>query len=184
MNYSPPGSAIHGIFQVRILEWVAMPSSRGLSQPRDWTQVFHIAGGFFTIWATREAQECWSGYPIPSLGDLLDPEVNRGSPAGRFFTSWATREAHTLITKLIFLIFHFRHYLFTSHSLLLPGPPCSPMCLSHLPTLLPQLQSLAIILVGCFNANIILTVKLGFDLFSCITFIFKWISNPELSPRV
>ena len=32
-----------------------MPSSRGSSQPRDWTQVSHIAGGFFTVWATREA---------------------------------------------------------------------------------------------------------------------------------
>ena len=38
--------------QARILEWVAMPSSRGSSQPRDRTQVFRIAGGFFTIWAT------------------------------------------------------------------------------------------------------------------------------------
>ena len=38
-----------GILQTRILEWVAMPSSRGSSQPRDRTQVFHIAGGFFTI---------------------------------------------------------------------------------------------------------------------------------------
>ena len=38
-----------GIFQARILEWVAVPSSRGSSQPRDRTQVSHIAGGFFTI---------------------------------------------------------------------------------------------------------------------------------------
>ena len=37
-----------------ILEWVAFPFSRGSSQPRDQTQVFHIAGGFFTSWATRE----------------------------------------------------------------------------------------------------------------------------------
>ena len=35
--------------QARILEWVAMPSSRGSSQPRDWTQVSHIAGRFFTF---------------------------------------------------------------------------------------------------------------------------------------
>ena len=75
--------------------------------------------------------------------------------------------------QTIFLIFHFRRYLFTSHSILLPGPPCSPVCLSHLPTLLSQLQSLAIIWVGCFNAKVILTAKLGFDLFSCTTFIFK-----------
>jgi len=44
-----------GILQARILEWVAMPSSRGSSQPRDQTQVSHIAGGFLTVWATKEA---------------------------------------------------------------------------------------------------------------------------------
>ena len=41
----------------RILGWVAMPSSRGSSQPRDQIQVSHIAGRFFTGWATREAPE-------------------------------------------------------------------------------------------------------------------------------
>ena len=45
-----------GILQARILEWVAMTSSRGSSQPRDWTQDSRIAGRFFTVWATREAQ--------------------------------------------------------------------------------------------------------------------------------
>ena len=45
-----------GILQARILEWVAMPSSRGSSQPRDQTQVSHIAGGFFIIGTTRETQ--------------------------------------------------------------------------------------------------------------------------------
>ena len=52
---------VHGILQARILEWVASPFSRGSSRPRDQTQVSHIAGGFFTNWATREAQEYWSG---------------------------------------------------------------------------------------------------------------------------
>ena len=41
--------------------WVVFPFSRGSSQPRNWTQVSHIAGRFFTSWATREAQEYWSG---------------------------------------------------------------------------------------------------------------------------
>ena len=45
------------ILQARILKWVAMPSSRGSSQPRDRIQVSHIAGEFFPIWAAREAQE-------------------------------------------------------------------------------------------------------------------------------
>ena len=52
----PHGLTVHGILQTRILEWVAFPFSGGSSQPRDWTQVSHIAGGFFTSWATREAQ--------------------------------------------------------------------------------------------------------------------------------
>ena len=55
MDFSLPGSSVHGILQARILEWVAMPTSRGSSQPRDHTQVSCIAGGFFTIWDTREA---------------------------------------------------------------------------------------------------------------------------------
>ena len=55
MDGSPPGSSVHGILQARILEWVVMPSSRGSFQPRDWTCVSCIAGGFFTIWASREA---------------------------------------------------------------------------------------------------------------------------------
>ena len=42
----------HGILQARILEWVAFPFSRASSQPRGWTQVSHIAGRFFTSWAT------------------------------------------------------------------------------------------------------------------------------------
>ena len=46
---------VHGILQARILEWVAFPFFRGPSQPRDWTQVSRIAGGFFTSWGTREA---------------------------------------------------------------------------------------------------------------------------------
>ena len=37
-----------GLLQARILEWVAFPFSRGSSQPKDRTQVSHIAGGFFT----------------------------------------------------------------------------------------------------------------------------------------
>ena len=58
-----------------------MPLSRGSSQPRDQTQVSHIAGGSFTVSATREAQEHWSGWPLPSPGDLPDPGIEPGSPA-------------------------------------------------------------------------------------------------------
>ena len=52
MDCSPPSSSANGVFQARILEWVAISFSRGSSQSRDWTQVSHIAGRFFTVWAT------------------------------------------------------------------------------------------------------------------------------------
>ena len=55
MDCSPPGFSVHGILQARILEWLAMPSSRGSSRTREWTRVSCIAGRFFTIWATKEA---------------------------------------------------------------------------------------------------------------------------------
>ena len=73
--FHPMSCTVHGILQARILEWVAFPFSRGSSQPRDQTQVSHIADGFFTSWATREAQEHWSGEPIPSPEDLPDPGI-------------------------------------------------------------------------------------------------------------
>ena len=55
MDYSLPGSSVHWILQARILEWIAIPFSRGSSWPRDRIQVSCIVGGLFTIWATREA---------------------------------------------------------------------------------------------------------------------------------
>ena len=55
MDCSLPGSSVHGILQARILEWLAIPFSRGSSQPRNQTRVSCIAGRFFTIWATRDA---------------------------------------------------------------------------------------------------------------------------------
>ena len=55
MDCSLPGSSICGVLQARILEWVAISSSRGSSRPRDQTQVSRIAGRRFTLWATREA---------------------------------------------------------------------------------------------------------------------------------
>ena len=54
-----------------------MPFSRGSSQPKDQIQASYIAGKFFT---TREAQEYWSGYPIPFLEGLPNPGIEPGSP--------------------------------------------------------------------------------------------------------
>ena len=58
---NPMDYTVYRILQARTLEWAAFPFSRGSSQPRDRTQVSHIAGRFFTSWVTRGAQEYWSG---------------------------------------------------------------------------------------------------------------------------
>ena len=62
MDCSLPGSSVHGILQARILDWVAIPFSKGSSQPRSRTQVSCTAGRFFIIWVTREAHLCLSIY--------------------------------------------------------------------------------------------------------------------------
>ena len=78
--FNPMDYSVHGILQSRILEWMAVPFSRGSSQPRDRIQVSRVAGRFFTSWATREAQEYWSEQPILSPGDLPDPGIELWSP--------------------------------------------------------------------------------------------------------
>ena len=74
VNYSPPGLSVHGIFQARILEWVAMPSSRGSSWPRDWTCVscigrrilYPCATLYPWVWVSEVTQSC------PTLCDPVD----------------------------------------------------------------------------------------------------------------
>ena len=55
VDCSLSGSSVHGIFQARVLEWIAISFSRGSSRPRNRTRVSCIAGRRFTVWATREA---------------------------------------------------------------------------------------------------------------------------------
>ena len=62
--YNPPSSSVHGILQVRILEWVAILFSRASSRPRDWIWVSSTAGKFFTVWAIREAHMLCVRYQI------------------------------------------------------------------------------------------------------------------------
>ena len=73
MDCSLPGSSVHGIFQARVLEWVAISFSRRSSWPRDWTRVSHIVGTHFTIWATREVliTGCWIYFPVLYIRTLL-----------------------------------------------------------------------------------------------------------------
>ena len=74
VDCSLPGSSVHGLLQARTLAWVAMPSSRGYPQPRNRTQVSHIAGRFFTIWTTREA-------PDPTRHGATEPKRHTKSPS-------------------------------------------------------------------------------------------------------
>ena len=82
MDYSLPGSSVHEIVQVRILECVAMPFSRGSSQPRYQNHVSRIAGRFFTIWVTQGvlnyaanvSMDIWTG---ANLKDILVKLISR-----------------------------------------------------------------------------------------------------------
>ena len=53
MDCSLPGFSVRGIFQARVLEWVAISFSMGSSWPKNWTRVSHIASRHFTLWATK-----------------------------------------------------------------------------------------------------------------------------------
>ena len=124
---NPMDYTIHGILQARILELVAIPFSRGSSQPRDWTRISLIAGRFFTSWATRETQD-WSGQPILSPGYLPYPGMEPGSPALRVDSlpaelpgkpiQWI-RVSLTIKFICIQYLFHSIHF----YQMLLPTPP-------------------------------------------------------------
>ena len=68
-------SSVCRILQARIMEWVAIPFSRGSSQPRDQTQVSWIASRFFTIWATRKPNKL-------NLEKVEEPEIKLQTSAG------------------------------------------------------------------------------------------------------
>ena len=73
---------VHGILQARVLEWVAFPFSRGSSQPRDRTQVSHIAGRFFTSWATGKPKNTGVGQSVSQfshsvVSDSLRPHKSQ-----------------------------------------------------------------------------------------------------------
>ena len=96
MDCSPPGFSVHGILQARILEWVAISSSKGSSRLRDQTQVSCIAAGFFMDWATREALELIYG---AILGDIyaytLLPEESHGWRSQVGSSPWGREESDT-----------------------------------------------------------------------------------------
>ena len=97
MDCSLLASSVHGILQARIQEWFAVPSSKESSQPRDQTQVSHILGRFFTIWASRGSPRIleWVAYPFSRGSSRRSRNQTRISfIAGEYFTSSATQEVH------------------------------------------------------------------------------------------
>ena len=64
MDYSLPGSYVHGIFQARILEWVAISSPRGSSQPRNTTCISCPGRQILYRWVTREAHVYTNMYTV------------------------------------------------------------------------------------------------------------------------
>ena len=95
MDCSLPGSSVHGILQARILEWVAVPSSMGSSQPRDQTHVSGVsslAGGFFTTGTTRKVE--WPSKQWFSKYSPLGNSISITCRLGGNTRSWAPPWIH------------------------------------------------------------------------------------------
>ena len=112
---------VHGILQARILEWETFPFSKGSSQPKDWTQVSLIVGGFFTFWATRDFEmiqiQCFfsefHSRILASIGDLVyDNHVWWVSIS--FFPSTFTNYSSSVRTNCSFSPFYLHTWLFLS----------------------------------------------------------------------
>ena len=95
MDCSPPGSSVHRILQARVLEWVAISSSKGYSQPRDWTRVSRIAVRHFTVWATKEA--LYAEYIMQNAG--LDEAQAGNKIAGRNINNLRYADDTTLMAE-------------------------------------------------------------------------------------
>ena len=89
-----PHGIVHGILQARILEWIAVPFSRGSSQPRAQTQVSRIAGRLYQLSHQGSPRILeWVVYPFSSRSSWPRNWTWVSSTAGGFFTIWATRVA-------------------------------------------------------------------------------------------
>ena len=107
-----PGSSIQGdSVQTRTLEWVTKPSFRGSSQPRDWTQVSHISGGFSTIWATRKALMLWQILAIWSLVPLPFLACIPGSSQLLLKASLKISSITFLACEISAIVWYFEHFL-------------------------------------------------------------------------
>ena len=129
--WDPTDYRVHGILHARILEWVANPFSRGSSQPRNWTRVSCIAGGFFTSWATSSVQFSSVQFIRSVVSDSLWPHESQAhrppclSPPPGVYSTHAplSRWCHSAISSSV------------APLLLLPSSPPSIRVFSNKSTL-------------------------------------------------
>ena len=103
VDCSLPGSSIHGTLQARILEQVAILFSRESSLPRDWTRSSHIAGRFFTAWATRESHSFHISKPLLRSSPLF--EILSLSLSGHLFHIHSPRNLFRLFSFQILSLY-------------------------------------------------------------------------------
>ena len=110
MDCSPPGSSVYGISQARLLEWVAISSSRGSFPPREWSSVSCLAGRFFTTepprkpfgWLYHQFISINSSYHCISVAIFL----------GIFFYLKSTLNVISIISLSRKYFFHYMHFEF------------------------------------------------------------------------
>ena len=124
MDCSLPGSSVHGILQAIVLEWIAIPFSRGSSQPRDQTWVFDIVGRFFALWVTREAPvNQWATHKKSfSTHVLINKHQVPNTVLPEYSTFWVSLRFFTFPSVSIppVLVWAFKHPHLKFHNELLP----------------------------------------------------------------
>ena len=118
MHCSPPGSFVPGIFQARILECVAMPFSRGSSQPWDWTCVSYVSctdRGFFTTDITWEAYSIgFTNSLIFTIYGMARQSIISSVLDRSHYNAWSKKEVWLLDIHPMFLQQHLRGHLYGS----------------------------------------------------------------------
>ena len=110
VDCSPAGFFVYGIYQARILEWVAISFSRGSSQPRDWTHISCTAGGFFTNEPCRKPMaridiSKWSWSFFFSHGAYIQTSKSSNLPTSRTHYKWVS---FGIWDRSFFVLFCFR----------------------------------------------------------------------------
>ena len=139
MDCSPPGSSVHGIFQTRILEWVAISFSRASSQSRGWTELTCIVGRFFTISATRKI--LWKERTISNVRRIAQfshlinqPFIEHPECDALSFQQWSSRNkggVHSSNWTFYNLLGNVKKYRCLGPTLWLSGKESTCQCRRH-----------------------------------------------------